>query len=65
VGQNFREIRYRCTNDKCGAEQTIRYFVDDSVLPFTCCVACRAGFGKDKQDQASFRIGMFPVREVA
>jgi hypothetical protein len=63
--KHFREIKYRCTNPKCGAEQTIRYFPDDTLLPFTCCTACKAGFGKEVKDQAAYRIGMFPVQEVA
>jgi hypothetical protein len=35
------EVTYTC---KCGHKQTVRYFSDDSILPATCCVNCRAGF---------------------
>jgi hypothetical protein len=60
----FREIKYRCTSDGCGNEQTIRYFLDEVLIPFTCCVKCRSGFGKEPSQMASYRVGMFPVGEV-
>jgi hypothetical protein len=62
---SYREVKYRCATDGCGNEQTIRYFLDDTILPFTCCVKCKAGFGKDTKDQAAFHIGMFPVGRAA
>jgi hypothetical protein len=63
--KKFREITYRCTNSKCNHEQTIRYFADDSLLPFTDCVKCKAGIGEKRDVQAAHHIGMFPVAEVA
>jgi hypothetical protein len=61
MSQECKEIKYRCADAQCGNEQTIRYFTNDPVLPVTCCVKCRAGFGKELKDQMAFHIGMFPV----
>lgn len=42
--RHFVEVDYVC---KCGHKQTVRYFPNDSILPATCCVNCRAGFNSD------------------
>jgi hypothetical protein len=63
--ERFREIKYRCSKDSCGHTQVIRYFLDDTVLPFTCCVTCRAGFGIEPGQMAAQHIGMFPIAEVS
>lgn len=62
-------VEYTCSN--CGAKQTIRYFSDDSILPVTCCVKCRAGFEvrSELPSQAvnymvNKNIGMFPGAPV-
>ena len=45
-------VVYQCPN--CGDTQTLRYFRSEFVLPQTCCVKCRAGFGNNPG-------GMFPM----
>lgn len=64
--REFREVTYRCTNEKCGNEQTVRYFVDDTAMPATCCTSCRAGLGLEMSlaQMASRGIGMLPTRNV-
>ena len=63
-------VEYTC--NICEAKQTIRYFTNDSILPVTCCVKCRAGFEvrSESPSQAvsymiSKGIGMFPGQPVA
>jgi hypothetical protein len=57
----LKEITYRCANEQCDNEQVIRYFANLSVLPVTCCVKCRAGFGVDVPKMIEHGIGMFPI----
>jgi hypothetical protein len=57
---DFKELTYTCATPSCGHKQDIRYFAADAVLPVTCCVKCRAGFGKELAEQYQSRIGMFP-----
>lgn len=63
MSKTFKEVDYKCTTGNCTNTQTIRYFPDDAPLGFTCCVKCRAGFGRELGDQAQNRIGMFPVKQ--
>ena len=59
--RHYREVTYRCSSDRCGHTQTIRYFLEDSVLPVTCCVKCRAGFGVESVGlMIQTSRGMFP-----
>lgn len=59
---DIKEIVYRCSNQKCKHEQTIRHSHGEIPLAVTCCVKCRAGFGVTLDNTA--HIGMFPVREL-
>lgn len=59
----LKEVKYRCANSHCKNEQIVTYFADDTPLPFTLCVKCKAGFGKDTQQILIGRQGMFPVGE--
>lgn len=67
----FTEVEYACKNPACGHTQTIRYFSDlvngkpDVILPVTCCVKCRAGFGKELAEQYQAKLGMFPGKQTA
>jgi hypothetical protein len=58
----LKEITYRCSSEKCGNEQVIRYFANLAHLPVTCCVKCRAGFQIDVMKQLEHGVGMFPVQ---
>lgn len=60
--RTFLEVDYRCSNQNCKHEQTIRYFSDDNPLPVTCCVNCRAGFNTESNSvMIMSNRGMFPV----
>ena len=37
------------------------HFANLPTLQATCCVKCRAGFGRDIPTMLEHRIGMFPV----
>lgn len=54
----IKESTYTCS--KCAAVQTITYFADDQVLPVTCCVKCRSGFGVELGAMLANHVGMFP-----
>jgi len=58
---SMKEVLYRCTNDDCKHEQTVRYFPDEAVNPALCCVKCQAGFGVDHREMVLRQIGMIPV----
>ena len=58
------ETVYTCTNAKCGHTQTITDFAEQRILPVTCCVKCRAGFGKELEEMLARHIGMFPGESV-
>lgn len=60
--EQFHEITYECSRQRCGNKQTIRFFATDPILPVTCCVSCRAGFGMDLGEMIASHVGMFPVR---
>lgn len=57
------EVVYTC---KCGAKQTVRYFPEDTPLPATCCVACKAGFNTDLSygAMAARGLGMIPGKPI-
>lgn len=55
------EITYKCTNPKCGNDQTLLFFGSEDPLPVTCCTKCKAGFGVEQAAMAANHIGMFPV----
>jgi hypothetical protein len=57
----LKEITYRCSNEQCDNEQVIRFFANLQALPATCCVKCRAGFGRELGNMIENHIGMFPV----
>lgn len=59
--QTLKEVTYTCT---CGHKQIITFFPDDTILPVTCCVKCRAGFGVELRDMIAFQKGMFPSKPV-
>lgn len=59
----FKEVTYTCANSECRHTQTIRYFADDTPLPVTCCVKCRAGFGVELPVMMMGK-GMFPGKAV-
>lgn len=55
----FRDLTYVCA--QCGHTQSIRYFHSEAILPVTCCVKCRAGFGIPTSGEMVMRnVGMFP-----
>jgi hypothetical protein len=62
----LKEVIYTCTNAKrqCGHTQKITFFADDHILPVTCCVKCRAGFGDSLEVMIGQQIGMFPSKPV-
>jgi hypothetical protein len=61
VTRSFKEVKYVCSNNKCGHTQVLRFFATDVVLPVTCCVKCRAGFGLPNVGlMMSEHKGMFP-----
>lgn len=57
-------VTYRCTNPKCGDEQTLLFFSNENHLPVTCCTKCRAGFGVAMQQQLEAKVGMFPTKKT-
>lgn len=57
-------VTYRCTNPKCGNEQTLLYFSNENPLPVVCCTKCRAGFGAQVTQQFEAKLGMFPTAKV-
>ena len=59
----LREVKYTC---KCGNVQTLRYWGDESILPATCCVQCRAGFNNNigYGEMASIGMGMLPGKPL-
>ena len=61
--QEITEVLYRCKTPNCGNTQTIKYWPDEQRLPATCCVKCKAGFGKEfgYQEMAARGMGMLPV----
>lgn len=61
IEQTFVEVEYRCSRQKCGHKQTIRFFSPEDILPVTCCVNCRAGFGVETVQMMQNHVGMFPV----
>lgn len=63
MSSTLKEVDYTCSNPKCKSTQTIRYFADDKILPVTCCVACKAGFGVELMQQIAGHKGMFPTSE--
>lgn len=61
IEQTFVEVDYRCSRQKCGHTQTVRFFSPEECLPVTCCVHCRAGFGMELMQMIQNHVGMFPI----
>ena len=65
--RTLKEVVYTCTdylNKRCTHKQTITFFPDDPILPVTCCVKCRAGFGTELNAMLGQGIGMFPGKAL-
>lgn len=56
--QTIRRLKYRCTNPKCGAEDTLKLFTDEAVPPIVNCHSCRAGRGMDVGQMMQNQMGM-------
>lgn len=57
-------VTYTCSNKKCGDTQTLTFWDTEHPLPVTCCVKCKAGFGKELDVMIGHNIGMFPGEAV-
>ena len=56
------EIKFIC--NKCGAEDTVKLFEDESVPSAVNCWKCHAGFQKDINEMIATGSGMFPPKEL-
>jgi hypothetical protein len=56
------EVKYVC--NKCGAEDHVKVFPDESIPATVNCWKCHAGFQKDVAEMLATGIGMFPPKEL-
>jgi hypothetical protein len=63
MAEKIIEVKYRCKTERCGNEQTIKYWEHEAIMPATCCVKCKAGFGKEYgyAEMAARGMGMLPI----
>lgn len=58
---DVRRVKYRCSNRKCGAEDTVKLFEHERIPPVVGCWQCRSGFGMQIDQMVATTSGMFPV----
>jgi hypothetical protein len=56
------EVKFTC--NKCGADDTLKLFPDESIPATVNCWKCHAGFHKDIAEMISTGVGMFPPKEL-
>jgi len=56
------EVKYTCS--KCGAEDTVKLYPDESVPVTINCWKCRSGYGKDIAEMVATGAGMFPPKDM-
>ena len=56
-------VKYRCTREKCQAEDTVKLFPGEAPPPFINCFKCHSGFQMSKDDMMRNNAGMWPVTE--
>jgi hypothetical protein len=57
------EVKFVC--NKCGAEDIVKLYPDESVPSAVNCWKCRAGFQKDLGEMITTGTGMFPPKEMS
>lgn len=57
-------VKYRCTREKCGAEDTVKLFPGEGVPPCINCYKCHAGYQMSRDDMLRNSAGMWPVEDV-
>ena len=61
MSMSMEVVKYRCSNGKCGAIDTLRHEHGEPTRPVLDCYKCHAGQGKSLADQMEKHVGMFPV----
>lgn len=62
---NMKEVKYRCSNSKCGATDMGRFFPNEAPFPVINCYKCHAGQGLDIGTMIAQGKGMFPIQQAA
>jgi hypothetical protein len=59
VVDKIHRVKYRCSNRKCGAEDHVKLYGNESAPPCINCWQCRAGLQMAPEQMMQQGIGMF------